>query len=63
MKTRLQKDLAKKEEALEKLQENIEEYQEEMPTSIVTIKANTMTETTLVSSPSFNIPQENIGGI
>jgi hypothetical protein len=47
--------LEKKEEALERLQVVVQEHQEVGPLSIATAKANTMTETTLVSSPSIDI--------
>jgi hypothetical protein len=61
MMTQLQLELAEKEEALAKLQEVVQETKEAKPPSIATIEANTMIETTLVSSPSLDISQEHFG--
>jgi hypothetical protein len=46
---------------LEKLQLVIQETKEIKPSSIATTEANTMTETTLVSSPSLDISQDHFG--
>jgi hypothetical protein len=59
VKTRLQQELVKKEEALTKLQETIQEHHEAMPLSIATAKVNTMTETTMVRSPSIEKPSKS----
>jgi hypothetical protein len=53
--------LRKKEEALEKYKSVVQETKEAKPPSISIVEANTMTKTTLVSSPSLDISQENFG--
>jgi hypothetical protein len=53
--------LVEKEEALEKIHTFFQETKEANPSFIPTIKANNMTETTLVSSHSLDISQENFG--
>jgi hypothetical protein len=53
--------LTKKEEQLDKIQVSIQEKREVEPPSIATPKVDTMIETNLVSSPSLEIPQDNLG--
>jgi hypothetical protein len=61
MMTQLQQDLEEKEKALERLQEVVQEHRGARKPSISTANASTMTETTLVSSPSIDISQEKLG--
>ena len=46
---------------MEKLQGFFQEHLKVRPPSIATTSASTMTKTTLVSSPSIDIPQEQFG--
>jgi len=57
----LKQQLEEKEEALTNLQEKIQEHRETNPLYIATVEANTMTKTTLVTSPSLDLSQENLG--
>jgi chromosome segregation ATPase len=61
MMTQLQQDLEEKEKALERLQAVVQEHRGARKPSISTADASTMTETTLVSSPSIDISQEKLG--
>jgi len=56
MMAQVQSELENKEEALENLQATIQEHREARPPYIATTSANTMTKTTLVSSPYIDIP-------
>jgi hypothetical protein len=58
MMMQLQQDLAEKEKALERLQVVVQEHRGARKPSISTADASTMTETTLVSSPSIDISQD-----
>ena len=53
--------MEEKDEALENLQVVVQEHQVARPPSIAIVEANTMTETTLVSSPSLDFFQEHFG--
>lgn len=61
MMAQLHQELAKKKEASAKLQAVVQETKRAKPPSIATIEANTMTQTTLVSSPSLDFSQEYFG--
>jgi hypothetical protein len=61
MMTQLQQELEEKEKALERLQAVVQEHRGARKPSISTADASTMTETTLVSSPSIDISQEKLG--
>jgi hypothetical protein len=56
-----QQELAKKENALARLQAIFQENKEAMKPSIATVNDSTITEATLVSSPSIETSQEHLG--
>jgi len=61
MMDQMQLELAENEEALENLQEIVQETKELKTPSITTVKSSTMIGTTLVNSPSIGISQEPFG--
>lgn len=59
----LHQELVEKEEALARLYVVVQETKESKKPSISIVETKTMTETHIVSSPSLDLSQENLGDI